>query len=99
MSSVVVKSGAGATFVLEEVDEPFPNQNEAIVRVKPVSLNLGEVRKGIMQMNAGMCPGLDFAGTVERAAVDGSGPKAGPRAVGFTERRGPSNCHRDTSSG
>ncbi|QUN32552.1 zinc-binding dehydrogenase (plasmid) [Cupriavidus sp. KK10] len=86
MLSVVVKNGMDATFVLEEVGEPVPDPHEAIVRVEAVSLNLGEVRLGIMQMTTGTRPGWDFAGTVERAAADGSGPEAGTRVVGFTER-------------
>jgi NADPH2:quinone reductase len=84
MLSVVVKKGMDTTFMLEEVGEPIPGPHEAIVSVEAVSLNLGEVRLGIMQMTAGTRPGWDFAGTVERSAADGSGPEVGTRVVGFT---------------
>jgi NADPH2:quinone reductase len=67
---------------LREVDAPQPLPFEALVRVHAISLNRGEVRNA---MNATTLtrPGWDVAGTIERAAADGSGPRAGAKVVGF----------------
>ena len=52
------------------------------MRVAAVSLNRGEVRRAEAS-EPGFRPGWDLAGTVERAAGDGSGPQEGARVVGF----------------
>jgi NADPH2:quinone reductase len=52
------------------------------VCVAAVSLNRGEVRRADSS-ESGFRPGWDLAGTVERAAADGSGPQEGSRVVGF----------------
>ena len=52
------------------------------MRVAAVSLNRGEVRRAA-RAEAGYRPGWDLAGTVERAAADGSGPAEGSRVVGM----------------
>jgi NADPH:quinone reductase-like Zn-dependent oxidoreductase len=61
---------------------PTPQPHEALVRVHAVSLNPGELRRALKRA-AGEAIGWDFAGTIERAAEDGSGPAAGTRVVGF----------------
>ena len=74
--AVVVDAKAPAHLALAEVDEPEAAAGEALVRVKALSLNRGEVRAA---QNApdGTRPGWDIAGVVERAAADGSGPRVG----------------------
>jgi NADPH:quinone reductase len=59
-----------------------PDAPKALVRVAAVSLNRGEVRRA-ESSEPGFRPGWDLAGTVERAAADGSGPQEGSRVVGF----------------
>ena len=68
--------------VLADVGEPIPHDSEVLVRVRSVSINRGEVRRALSAPE-GARPGWDFAGTIERAAADGSGPKNGARVVGI----------------
>lgn len=82
MNAVVVDRSAPGGLVLRPVPEPVPLPAEALVRVRAISLNLGEVRRARSAAD-GWRPGWDFAGTVERAAPDGSGPPQGARVVGM----------------
>jgi NADPH:quinone reductase-like Zn-dependent oxidoreductase len=80
--AVVVDPTVPHRFVIQEVEDPKPLPNQAVVRVHAVSVNRGEVRYS-MTAPAGRRPGWDLAGVVEQAAADGSGPKAGARVVGL----------------
>src|SRR2546428_13497525 len=80
--AVVVDPEAPGRLVIRPVVEPTPDRGEAVVRVHAISLNRGEVRRS-GTAPAGWRPGWDLAGVVERAAVDGSGPRVGRRGVGF----------------
>jgi NADPH:quinone reductase-like Zn-dependent oxidoreductase len=80
--AVVVDPEAPGRLVIRPVADPTPDRGEAIVRVKALSLNRGEVRRSGLAP-AGWRPGWDLAGTVERVAADGSGPRAGARVVGL----------------
>jgi NADPH:quinone reductase len=80
--AVVVDPEAPGRLVIKAVADPMPDRGEAIVRLKALSLNRGEVRRAGMAA-AGWRPGWDLAGTVERAAADGSGPRVGARVVGM----------------
>jgi NADPH:quinone reductase-like Zn-dependent oxidoreductase len=80
--AVVVDLEAPGRLVVRPVPDPVPDRGEAVVRVKAISLNRGEVRRSGMAP-AGWRPGWDLAGTVERAAADGSGPRVGARVVGL----------------
>jgi hypothetical protein len=61
------------------------------VRVKSISLNLGEVQRALTMAEAGWRPGWDLAGVVEQAAADHSGPPAGARGPWW-------NCEPTTQS-
>src|SRR5499425_559674 len=80
--AVVVDPDAPGRLVIRAVPEPVPDRGEAIVRVRALSLNRGEVRRSTMAA-AGWRPGWDLAGVVERGAADGSGPRVGARVVGL----------------
>jgi NADPH2:quinone reductase len=80
--AVVVDSTVPGRLALREVEEPVPAPSEAVVRVAAISLNRGEIRRAGAAQD-GWRPGWDFAGTVERAAADGSGPAVGARVVGL----------------
>ena len=82
MRAVVVDPSSPARLALAEVEEPTPTPSDVLVRVETVSLNRGEVRRAESN-EPGFRPGWDLAGTIERAAADGSGPQEGSRVVGF----------------
>jgi NADPH:quinone reductase len=81
--AVVVDPESAGRLEIREVEGPEPAPSEALVRVAAVSLNRGEVRRAMTSDGAGARPGWDLAGTVERAAADGSGPPEGARVVGM----------------
>ncbi|MGH6690528.1 MAG: zinc-binding dehydrogenase [Gammaproteobacteria bacterium] len=80
--AVVVDPDAPGRLVIRPVSDPAPERTEAVVRVRAISLNRGEVRRST-QAAAGWRPGWDLAGVVETPAADGSGPGAGARVVGL----------------
>lgn len=80
--AVVVDPGVTGRLSVQEVQAPTPGASEALVRVRAVSLNPGEVRRA-QESPAGNRIGGDFAGMVEAAPDDGSGPAAGARVVGL----------------
>ncbi|GLZ77988.1 oxidoreductase [Actinorhabdospora filicis] len=66
---------------LGETAEPTPRPNQALIAVKAVSLNFGEV--AYRSPRPDFVSGWDAAGIVLRAAADGSGPAEGARVVTF----------------
>jgi NADPH:quinone reductase-like Zn-dependent oxidoreductase len=84
MRAIYTTGNAEAPVAATRVQLPLPAAHEALVRVHAVSLNPGELRRA--RKRAGGEPiGWDFAGVVEQAAADGSGPAAGTRVVGFVD--------------
>jgi len=81
--AVVVDPAFEGRLTIREVAAPVPGPSEALIRVKAISLNLGEVRNALTEAPAEYRPGWDFAGIVEKPAADGSGPEAGARVVGM----------------
>src|SRR2546425_118260 len=80
--AVVVDPSAPERLVIRDFDYPSASPSGALVRVKAVSLNRGEVRTAF-NAEAGLRPGWDLAGIVEQQAADGSGPRTGSRVVGM----------------
>src|SRR2546430_12400038 len=72
--AVVVDPEAPGRLVIRPVADPVPDRGEAVVRVRAVSLNRGEVRRSAMAA-AGLRPGWGLAGEVRRAAADGPRPR------------------------
>src|SRR5499433_185417 len=81
--AVVVDPSAPGRLTIRPVELRDPDRDEVAVRVTAISLNRGETRRALQQAEPGWRPGWDFAGVVETAARDGSGPKAGTRVVGL----------------
>jgi len=81
--AVAVDPGAKGRLVIKEFDAPTAQPSEALVRVKAISINLGEVRNALTEAPLGYRPGWDLAGVVERPAAIGTGPKPGARVVGL----------------
>ncbi|MEM1348431.1 MAG: zinc-binding dehydrogenase [Myxococcota bacterium] len=82
MRAVVVRDKA---LVLGDVEEPVPSRDEALVEVRALSLNRGELRMAASKPD-GARIGWDVAGVVTRAAADGSGPPVGARVAAFLHR-------------
>jgi NADPH:quinone reductase-like Zn-dependent oxidoreductase len=82
LRAIVVDPTAPGGLALREVEAPQPRPNEALVCVAAFSLNRGELRRATAAP-PGSRIGWDLAGTVERAAADGSGPREGARVVGL----------------
>src|SRR5205823_5073181 len=81
--AVVVDPAAPGKLALKPVELRDPDRDEVAVRVSAISLNRGETRRALQVAEPGWRPGWDFAGTVDTAAADGSGPKPGTRVVGM----------------
>ena len=81
--AVVVDPQAAERLVIKPMPVRAPLPSQALVRVKAISLNLGEVRRALTMAEAGWRPGWDLAGVIEQAAGDRSGPPMGTRVVGF----------------
>jgi NADPH:quinone reductase-like Zn-dependent oxidoreductase len=81
--AVVVDPSAPGKLAIKPVELRDPDRDELAARVTAISLNRGETRRAVQQAEPGWRPGWDFAGVVETAAADGSGPRAGTRVVGI----------------
>jgi NADPH2:quinone reductase len=83
IQAIVIDPSAPGQLALREVEPPLPGRSEALVRVAAVSLNPGELRTRVQTGQVSWRPGRDLAGTVEQAAADRTGPRAGTRVVGL----------------
>jgi NADPH:quinone reductase-like Zn-dependent oxidoreductase len=81
--AVVVDPSTPGRLAIREVALRDPDRDEVGVRVTAISLNRGETRRALQAAEPGWRPGWDFAGVVETAAADGSGPAEGARVVGI----------------
>ena len=81
MLALVAAPSEPSAIALREADEPTPRPDEALVEVRAMSLNRGEVRR-LPDREEGFVPGWDLAGVVARPAQDG-GPPEGARVVGL----------------
>ncbi|MGF7238900.1 MAG: zinc-binding dehydrogenase [Frankia sp.] len=68
---------------LGEAAEPVATPGQALIDVRAVSLNFGELAYLAGRARPGEIPGWDAAGIVVEPAADGSGPPAGAAVVTF----------------
>ncbi len=85
ITAVVAATDGEAVVTRKEVALREPFSCEAVVKVSAFSVNRGECRRAQRATEAVQI-GWDFAGVVERAAADGTGPAVGTRVVGFSTR-------------
>jgi NADPH:quinone reductase-like Zn-dependent oxidoreductase len=81
--AVFVDTNAPGRLAIKPTAAPSPLPSQAVIRVKAISLNLGEVRRSLTMAEPGWRPGWDIAGVIETPAADRSGPPAGTRVVGL----------------
>lgn len=82
MQAIVIDPQSPQRVGFRSVHPPVPRATEALVRVKAISLNRGEVVYRV-HGEAGTPLGWDLAGVVEQPAAQGPGPERGARVVGL----------------
>ncbi len=82
MLALVAAPGLEDGVALQQVEEPRPQSNQALVEVRAVSLNRGECT-ALRTAEPGWRPGWDLAGVVRAGSADGAGPREGARVVGW----------------
>jgi NADPH:quinone reductase len=82
MQAIVIDPQSPQRVGFRTVESPTPQATEALVRVKAISVNRGEVVYTV-QGEAGTRLGWDLAGVVEQPAAEGPGPARGTRVVGL----------------
>lgn len=87
MKALVTTDDGGRGLRLDPVAEPEPRAGQALVAVSAVAVNRGEL-SNLGQLPPGSRLGWDVAGTVIRAAPDGSGPARGTRVLGLADGDG-----------
>jgi NADPH:quinone reductase len=84
---ITTPGGDAGLTLAEDLPEPEPPANEAVVEVKAYSLNRGEL--GLINRRPdGFRPGQDVAGVVVKPAADGTGPPVGTRVVSAVDWHG-----------
>ncbi len=82
MQAIVIDPQSPQRVGFREAEPPVPQATEALVRVKAISLNRGEVVYRVRD-EAGTRLGWDLAGVVEQPAAAGPGPAREARVVGL----------------
>lgn len=81
MKALVVDGTAPGRIAVSEVPDPSPGRGEALVDVRAISLNRGELR-ALRTVGDGTRPGWDFSGVL-RSDIGAAGLTSGARVVGI----------------
>lgn len=81
MKALIFDPNAPHSLRFGEAAIPQPTASQALVEVRAVSLNFGEITFLERLHKHGDVPGWDAAGVIVRAAADGSGPLPGTRVT------------------
>jgi len=103
MEAIVVDPQSPQRLGFRTVGPPTPRATEALIRVKSISLNRGELVYRV-QGEAGTRLGWDLAGVVDQPAAEGPGRREGPGwsvwcppAPGLSRWRSPRTLWRSLS--
>jgi NADPH:quinone reductase len=88
MRAVIYDPDQPSNLQLADVDEPVAGAGEAVIDVRAIALNFGELHWIDRVRKPGEVPGWDAAGVVAAAAADGAGPAVGSRVVTFNGQGG-----------
>jgi NADPH2:quinone reductase len=88
MRAVIYDPEQPSNLRLADVDEPVAGAGEAVIDVRAIALNFGELHWIDRVRKPGEVPGWDAAGVVAAAAADGAGPAVGSRVVTFNGQGG-----------
>src|SRR5260370_125902 len=87
MRALVATGSSAAPLELRSVEEPTADAGQAIVDVRAISINRGELRLLAMRPE-GWRAGQDIAGVVAQSAADGSWSPVGTGAVAMVDKAG-----------
>ncbi|MGH6617467.1 zinc-binding dehydrogenase [Sphingomonas sp.] len=80
MKALVQSDDTERLVAFQDVDDPSPADDQLVVKVEAFSLNRPDFLY-LSMPGSGWRTGIDFAGTVQQAARDGTGPRAGEKIV------------------
>jgi NADPH2:quinone reductase len=82
IKAITVDRSDAARLAVRTINFAQAAPGELTIRVTAISLNRGETKRALTITETGICPGWDFAGTVEETGGAPGAPEIGTRVVG-----------------